>query len=162
MKDFCRSCQFSFVFGLCILSFSEKCKNQGSFCKCLIINKVLFLYRTCAWGKIRKRSVFLSAPIFVGKIYLQNSYLSTWVLRSPRLLTANRIRAKRDHDFGAHHCGDYFTTRLSSSQRRCTNWHSTSDVSYPPVEPARHLLHPVSKQTRHINAQMSEQHIMSA
>ena len=29
-----------------ILSFSESCKNQGSFCKYLIINKVLFLYLT--------------------------------------------------------------------------------------------------------------------
>ena len=37
------------------LTFSEKCKNQASFCKCLIINKVLFLYRACAWGKIKKR-----------------------------------------------------------------------------------------------------------
>ena len=61
---------------LSFLSFSEKCKNQGSFCKCFIINKVLFLYRTCAWGKLRKRSVFLSAPIFVWKIYPQNSYLA--------------------------------------------------------------------------------------
>ena len=50
---------------LSFLSFSERCKNQGSFCKCFIINKVLFLYRTCARGKLRKRSVFLSAPIFV-------------------------------------------------------------------------------------------------
>ena len=50
---------------LSFLSFAERCKNQGSFCKCFIINKVLFLCRTCAWGKLRKRSVFLSAPIFV-------------------------------------------------------------------------------------------------
>ena len=61
---------------LSFLTFSEKCKIQGSFCKCLIIIKVLFLHRTCAWGKIRKRSVFLSAPIFVWKIYPQNSYLA--------------------------------------------------------------------------------------
>ena len=58
------------------LSFSEKCKNQGSFCKWLIINKVLFLNLTEQGGNIRKRSVFLSALIFVWKIYPQNSYLA--------------------------------------------------------------------------------------
>ena len=36
----------------CKTANRERCKKQGSFCKCLIISKVLFLYRTCAWGKI--------------------------------------------------------------------------------------------------------------
>ena len=53
------------------LSFSEKCKNQGSFCKCLIINKVLFLYLTEHGGRYENGACFYQPPFLSGKFPLK-------------------------------------------------------------------------------------------
>jgi hypothetical protein len=45
----------------------------------LIINKVLFLYQTCAWEKLRKRSKFLSAPFLSGEFTLKILTLQTYL-----------------------------------------------------------------------------------
>ena len=59
-----------------ILSFSEKCKNQGSFCKCFIINKNAILHLTEHGGSYENGACFYQPPVFVWKIYPQNSYLA--------------------------------------------------------------------------------------
>ena len=61
--------------------------------------KVLFVsYR--ARGNIRKRSVFLSAPIFVWKIYPQNSYLANLPWGGGRSENAGKFLSSPNGLFG--------------------------------------------------------------
>ena len=53
------------------LSFSEKCKNQDAFCKCFIINKVLFLYLTEHGGSYENGACFYQPPFLSGKFTLK-------------------------------------------------------------------------------------------
>ena len=54
-----------------ILSFSEECKNQGSFCKWLIINKVLFLNLTEQGGTYENGACFYQPPFLSGNFTLK-------------------------------------------------------------------------------------------
>ena len=63
-----------------ILSFSEKCKNQGSFCKCLIINKVLFLYLTEQGETYENGACFYQPPFLSGKFTLKILTLQTYLV----------------------------------------------------------------------------------
>ena len=65
---------------LSFLSFSEKCKNQGSFCKCLIINKVLFLYLTEHGGSYENGACFYQPPFLSGKFTLKILTLQTYLV----------------------------------------------------------------------------------
>ena len=47
------------------------CKNQDSFCKCLIINKVLFLYLTEHGGRYENGSSFYLPPFLSGNFTLK-------------------------------------------------------------------------------------------
>ena len=58
------------------LTFSEKCKNQGSFCKFLIINKNVILHLAEHRGSYENGACFYQPPFLSGKIYPQNSYLA--------------------------------------------------------------------------------------
>ena len=62
------------------LSFSERCKNQGSFCKCLIINKVLFLYLTEYGGSYENEASFYLPPFLSGKFTLKILTLQTYLV----------------------------------------------------------------------------------
>ena len=78
------------------LSFSERCKNQGSFCKCLIINKVLFLYRTCAWGKIKKTlTIFSTLAKNSVKFFSQNRFTRAFSLLFATAPTTTATAATR-------------------------------------------------------------------
>ena len=63
-----------------ILSFSEKCKNQGSFCKCLIINKVFFLYLTEHGGTYENGACFYQPPFLSEKFTLKILTLQTYLV----------------------------------------------------------------------------------
>ena len=68
---------------LSFLTFSEKCKNQGSFCKCLIINKVLFLLLAEHGGSYENGASFYQPPFLSGKFTLKiltlQIYLMGWI-----------------------------------------------------------------------------------
>ena len=49
----------------------EKCKNQGSFYKCMIINKVLFLNLTEQGGTYENGACFYQHPFLSGKFTLK-------------------------------------------------------------------------------------------
>ena len=59
---------------LFFLTFSEKCKNQGSFCKCLITNKVLFLYLTEHGGRYENADRFFKSNKNSVKFFSQNRF----------------------------------------------------------------------------------------
>ena len=65
---------------LSFLSFSEKCKNQGSFCKCLIISKVLFLHLTEHGGSYENGACFYLPPFLLGKFTLKILTLQTYLV----------------------------------------------------------------------------------
>ena len=65
---------------LSFLTFSEKCKNQGSFCKCLIINKVLFLNLTEQGGTYENGACFYQPPFLSGKFTLKILTLQTYLV----------------------------------------------------------------------------------
>ena len=62
------------------LSFSEKCKNQGSFCKHLIINKVLFLNLTEHGGSCENGACFYWPPFLSGKFTFKILTLQTYLV----------------------------------------------------------------------------------
>ena len=62
------------------MSFYERCKNQGSFCKCLIINKVLFLYLTEHGGSYENGACFYQPPFLSGKFTLKILTLQTYLV----------------------------------------------------------------------------------
>ena len=75
----------SFPPGFClksvwILIFSEKCKKQGSFCKCLIINEVLYLYLTKHRGSYKNGARFYQSPFLFGKFTLKILTLQTYLV----------------------------------------------------------------------------------
>ena len=57
---------------LSFLSFSEKCKNQGSFCKCLIINKNAILHLT-GHGEVTKTLTIFQVWQNPVKFFHQNA-----------------------------------------------------------------------------------------
>ena len=63
-----------------ILSFSEKCKNQGSFCKCLIINKNVILHLTEHGGSYENGACFYQPPFLSGKFTLKILTLQTYLV----------------------------------------------------------------------------------
>ena len=65
---------------LSFLTFSGKCKNQGSFCKCLIINKVLFLHLTEHGGRYENGACFYLPPFLSGKFTLKILTLQTYLM----------------------------------------------------------------------------------
>ena len=62
------------------LSFSEKCKNQGSFCKCLIINKNVILHLTEHGGSYENGACFYQPPFLSGKFTLKILTLQTYLV----------------------------------------------------------------------------------
>ena len=95
MKDFCRFRHFSFVFGLRILSFSEKCKNQGSFCKCFTINKVLFLHLTEHGGNYENADHFFNSRQKFCEVFSQNRFTSAFLLLFATAPTTTATAATR-------------------------------------------------------------------
>ena len=79
IRPFCPGFRLKSVW---ILSFSEKCKNQGSFCKFLIINKFLFLNLTEQGGTYENGACFYQPPFLSGnltlKILTEITYLVGW------------------------------------------------------------------------------------
>ena len=65
---------------LSFLSFSEKCKNQGSFCKCLIINKNIILHLTEHGGRYENGACFYQPPFLSGKFTLKILTLQTYLV----------------------------------------------------------------------------------
>ena len=65
---------------LSFLSFSEKCKNQGSFCKCLIINKNAILHLTEHGGSYENGACFYQPPFLSGKFTLKILTLQTYLV----------------------------------------------------------------------------------
>ena len=61
-------------------SFSEKLKNQGSFCNCLIINKVLFLNLAEQGGTYENGACFYQPPCLSGKFPLKILTLQTYLV----------------------------------------------------------------------------------
>ena len=53
---------------LSFLSFSEKCKNQCSFCKCLIINKVCFCTEPAHGGRYENGACFYQPHFCLKKL----------------------------------------------------------------------------------------------
>ena len=69
---------------LSFLTFSGKRKNQGSFCKCLIINEVLFLCLTEHGGSYENGACFYLPPFLSGKITLKILTLQTYLVGGRR------------------------------------------------------------------------------
>ena len=65
---------------LSFLSFSEKRKNQGSFCKCLIINKNTILHLTEQGGTYENGACFYQPPFLSGKFTLKILTLQTYLV----------------------------------------------------------------------------------
>ena len=63
-----------------ILSFSEKCKNQGSFCKCFIINKNAILHLTEHGGSYENGASFYQPPFLSGKFTLKILTMQTYLV----------------------------------------------------------------------------------
>ena len=62
------------------LTFSEKCKNQDSFCKHLIINKNAVLHLTGHGGRYENGACFYQPPFLSGKFTLKILTLQTYLL----------------------------------------------------------------------------------
>ena len=67
---------------LSFLTFFEKCKNQGSFCKCLIINKVFFLHLTEVMGEeVKTLTIFSSLAKNSVKFFSQKCFTRDFSMR---------------------------------------------------------------------------------
>ena len=97
-----------------ILTFSQKCKNQGSFCKCLIINKVLFFFTLPSMGeRYENGACFYQPPFLSEKFTIKILSLQTYLV-SERREIADRF-FKSDKNSVKFFSQNRFTKRKSTS-----------------------------------------------
>ena len=124
---------------LSFLTFSGKRKNQGYFCKCLIINKNVILHLTEHGGSYENGACFYQPPGFLPIFYPQKSSILTELMGEDRkTLTIFSSLAKNSVKFfftkGLHkgfsaafcHCPDHYRNRRDTP---CVNAKRRQDCS---------------------------------